>query len=79
MHPCTGNINTYSILIAAKAMREEKANPGYFVGEDKKDYSGASTICQERIEDVGCRASGHQGVLNVCFALTVRGTDAPGG
>ena len=64
--------------IAAKFIKEENANPGYFIGISKKDYAGAYTICQDREEDVGMRASEHLGVLNVNASLTFGGADASG-
>lgn len=71
-------MGTDDATIAAKFIKEENANPGYFVGASKKYYSGAFTICQDREEDVGLRASEHEGVLNVSGSLTFGGTDAPG-
>ena len=71
-------MGTDDSTIAAKFIKEENANPGYFVGISKKDYSGAFTICQDREEDVGLRASEHMGVLNVNGSLTFGGADAPG-
>ena len=71
-------LGTDDRTIAAKGIREENANRGYFIGVAKKDYSGAYTICQDREEDVGVRASEHRGVVNISFALTFGGGDASG-
>ena len=71
-------MGTDDSTIAAKFIKEENANQGYFIGVSKKDYAGAYTICQDREEDVGLRASEHLGVLNVNASLTFGGADASG-